>query len=871
MVARRFAVEECLGVGGFAVVYRAFDRELKRSIALKVLKSSSRDPRLVALRREVAVARDVACPHLARVFDFDFDTDAELSFLTMELAEGGSLKAELRRGPLSIERSVALTAEILTGLEALHAHGIVHRDVKPGNVLLDASGHAKLADFGLALSLEPDGLTRLTSEAAFVGTVEYLAPEQFRGSPIDGRSDLYSLGVTLFEMLAGRSPQPAGTRLETVVGHLQRAAPDVRALRPEVPAWLAAFVARLLEKEPSQRYPSAGEALTSLRSHRTGIARALWRRHRRAASVASGVVLLLAGLATWYLATRPRFSHLVEGEGGAVVAVDEKGHELWRLADIGPGVAERATLARIEPGARKTVALFPLSLADLPSRAARTLTFLDPETGKVIREMEVPTTEIPFHDVSPRFVPGRLRAEDVDGDGIDEIFASFNHMLKAPSFVMMFEPAASRWSIVFQALGHYCPAGVHRIDGAPVLLLLGINNGMGWINAMAAVKLPIVHGIEGVRAHPGRAFSPELPRDNGVVPSDLLWYSLLPPGRVACDLGVEGKVIELDDATRTLSVSYEDGRRERLRYDGSSVSLPIDHDGFRRKAREAAYTALREAERSRGVGATSQAVAEMSVALESARQAGDVRLAEVAERWLGRAFISAGREKEAEERLEPLFLRAESPSNVAWDAAKAFHLAGDLRRAAAWYEKGLMFDGGPTGGRQKHYYLFALVTALAEAGNWEAARRSIASFLDSSGAPAMGRLAEQYVNWRSGAPVDVEGLDPMLPNSTDPIKSWYLEIRHAAGAPPADLIAELDPILARADEAKGQLHSLRGQLLGELGRAEEAKTAFARALAAFTLAAGTDVAARFDRHLAEDRLRALSARLREQERVASGR
>lgn len=855
MVARRFAVEECLGVGGFAVVYRAFDRELKRSIALKVLKSSSRDPRLVALRREVAVARDVACPHLARVFDFD--TDAELSFLTMELAEGGSLKAELRRGPLSIERSVALTAEILIGLEALHAHGIVHRDVKPGNVLLDASGHAKLADFGLAVSLEPDGLTRLTSEAAFVGTVEYLAPEQFRGSPIDGRSDLYSLGVTLFEMLAGRSPQPAGTRLETVVGHLQRAAPDVRALRPEVPRWLAAFVARLLEKEPSNRYSSAGEALSRLRERRTGVVRWQWRKHRMAI-VGSAVALAFATvLAVWTYATRPRFSHLIEDGQRGIAAVDEKGRVLWRLPGVEPGISRCATLARIEKGNRRVIALIPFTISEMPSRAARTLTFRDPESGDLLGEMELDESRLPFREVVPRFVPGPIGAADVDGDGIDELFVGFSHMIKAPSFVVMFEPASRRFSLVFQALGHYCPVGVHRLDGKPELLLLGINNRMGWVNAMAAVKLEIRKGMAGDREVAGMAFPPDLAFDSRFDPSALLWYSLLPPGRIPSHLGFTGRVVDFDDEKQTLSIQYEDGPFQTLRFDGSPVSLPPDEDGSRRAASDDAYRALREGERLRTAGVPEKAAAILATAVEAANRAEDARLAEVAERWRGRALIQAGGLPEADAALATLFDRAESPSNVAWDAARAFHLAGDLSRAARWYEKGLQFDAGAKSGRQKHYYLLGLIVALGEAGQWSEARAAVATFLGSAGDPTTGELAKQFVNWRAGWPVDASGLLPMVPNLIDQLKSWHLEIRRAAGLPVSPLLVELDTALSRADDSKGELLSLRGALLADLGRRDEAIAALQQAIGAFALDAGTDPAARFDRKLAEERLKRL--------------
>jgi serine/threonine protein kinase len=243
-IGRRYEVRAVLGTGGSAVVYEAFDRELKRRVALKVLRTDrTSEAALKRFRREVAIARDAASPRLVRVFDIGQAGDT--AFLTMELVEGESLRELLARGPLAPERAVAIGVEVLRALADLHVLGIVHRDVKPGNILLAATGEVKLADFGLARHWEGTE-TRVTETEGLVGTVEYLSPEQALGDLLDARSDLYSLGVVLFEMLAGKVPLRGDSAIGTIVAHIRQEPADVRKLRPESPAWLSAVVARLL-------------------------------------------------------------------------------------------------------------------------------------------------------------------------------------------------------------------------------------------------------------------------------------------------------------------------------------------------------------------------------------------------------------------------------------------------------------------------------------------------------------------------------------------------------------------------------------------------------------------------------------------------
>lgn len=210
-IGQRYEVRRVLGTGGSAVIYAVFDRELRREIALKVLRPDRMsEPALKRFRREVAVAREAQSPRLVRVFDIGQSGD--VVYLTMEIVEGESLRDRLEAGSLSVSETVRMGKQVLEGLKVLHGLGVVHRDVKPGNILLTPDGDVKLADFGLARAWEGDE-SRATAADAVIGTLEYLSPEQALGKEVDARSDLYSFGVVLFEMLTGQVPYQGETSL----------------------------------------------------------------------------------------------------------------------------------------------------------------------------------------------------------------------------------------------------------------------------------------------------------------------------------------------------------------------------------------------------------------------------------------------------------------------------------------------------------------------------------------------------------------------------------------------------------------------------------------------------------------------------------
>jgi serine/threonine protein kinase len=252
----RYAIGGVLGIGGSSVVYSANDSRTSRAVAVKVLRPDrSAEAALVRFRHEAAVAREVDCPHLVRGFDY---AEGPPAYLAMELARQGSLRHALKDGPLPVAAAIDIAQQVLCALSVLHGRSIVHCDVKPGNILLDAGARVLLGDFGLA---RPTNTRLETDGSSVIGTLEYLAPEQALGRAVDARTDLYALGIVLFEMLTGVIPHRRASSLGTLLAHITEPAQDVRELRPVTPRWLAALIACLLDKQPRKRYVSADAVL----------------------------------------------------------------------------------------------------------------------------------------------------------------------------------------------------------------------------------------------------------------------------------------------------------------------------------------------------------------------------------------------------------------------------------------------------------------------------------------------------------------------------------------------------------------------------------------------------------------------------------
>ena len=252
----RYRIERKLGAGGMADVYLAEDQELGRRVAIKILndRHAADDSFIERFRREAKNAAGLSHPNIVSIYDRG---EAEGTYyIAMEYLDGRSLKELIvGRGPAPIKVSIDYARQILAAVGFAHKHGIVHRDIKPHNVLVGPEGRLKVTDFGIARS----GASQMTEVGSIIGTAQYLSPEQARGAPVDQTSDLYSVGVVLYEMLTGQVPFTGDTPLEIAMKHLSEVPKPPSELRPEVPHDLDSVVLRALAKDPSERYQSAEE------------------------------------------------------------------------------------------------------------------------------------------------------------------------------------------------------------------------------------------------------------------------------------------------------------------------------------------------------------------------------------------------------------------------------------------------------------------------------------------------------------------------------------------------------------------------------------------------------------------------------------
>ena len=282
----RYRVLSLLGSGGMGQVFRVEDATSGQALALKVLRPLDADDsdRVRRFQREIQILTRIRHPAVLHILDWG-ESAAGL-YLVTELVDGEDLKAAIRsRGAWPAVDAAALGATLAEALAAAHAQGIVHRDVKPNNVMIARDGSVRLLDFGLARGTGID-LTTLTRTGTILGTPGYMSPEQFDAHGVDERSDLYSLGVVLFEVLTGRLPFTGQTPIAVALAHKTETPPLPRTLRPGIPAWLERVVLRCLEKDPARRFATATELAAALRRPRHGHAP-----HVRALASGDGILL----------------------------------------------------------------------------------------------------------------------------------------------------------------------------------------------------------------------------------------------------------------------------------------------------------------------------------------------------------------------------------------------------------------------------------------------------------------------------------------------------------------------------------------------------------------------------------------------------
>ena len=358
IVGGRYEILSPLGRGGMGAVYRAHDRVLDETVALKVLRGdvASAPEMPKRFRSEIKLARRVAHPNVCRIYEYG--EDGPRQYISMELVEGTNLKEVLkRRGALPPEEGCALAAQIADGLEAIHRVGIVHRDLKTLNVMIDAHGAAKVMDFGIAKRVVGGG-TPAPSGSYVVGSPEYMSPEQARGQPVDFRSDIYALGIIVFELFTGRVPFRGDTPVATLLMHLETPPPLEGPAASAIPLSARPVLRKALAKDAAERYGSAremGEALRAVRATSSGPQSALLppvsttRRRSRVALAAIAMTIAVLGL-------------LYRGRVGPLATPEEA---------AAPVPMTATTTLPAVPGSSPPASLVPLAVSTPPAPAAR--------------------------------------------------------------------------------------------------------------------------------------------------------------------------------------------------------------------------------------------------------------------------------------------------------------------------------------------------------------------------------------------------------------------------------------------------------------------------------------------------------------------
>jgi eukaryotic-like serine/threonine-protein kinase len=393
VLAGQFRIEELLGRGGMGNVYRGVQLSVDRPVAIKLISGDApnQEELLQRFRREAEATARLSHPNTVRLFDFGVSEQREL-YMVMELLSGSDLAAHLtQHGKLPLPGALLIARQVLQALSEAHALGIVHRDLKPGNIYLSrvqgGEMFAKVMDFGIAGIEAARDTHKLTLTGTVVGTPAYMSPEQAQGKPVDGRSDLYSLGVMLFEMLTGRLPFEAETMVSLLLAHVTQPPPRLRDLQPDLPKLngVQRLLDHLLAKEPEQRPPSAGAALELIDalSSGAGVPESL---RVSGASLSTGAITPARGAPTplgWTVGGRApkrasawlRYAAL----GGATLLLTAAGGVLWRA----------------QPGARPTGRVEALPTPD-PTKGLSSVTIASAPSGASVQLDGVELGKTPF-------------------------------------------------------------------------------------------------------------------------------------------------------------------------------------------------------------------------------------------------------------------------------------------------------------------------------------------------------------------------------------------------------------------------------------------------------------------------------------------
>lgn len=425
VIASRYLLEEQIGEGAHATTWRGHDRRLKRSIAIKMLRAHlTTDPELVArFVREAELAASISHPNVVDVYDVG--TDNGTSYIVMRYVPGRDLRDLLRGdGRLALSQTVPIVRQVLLGLGAIHAAGIVHRDVKPQNILITPDGTAQVTDFGVAYAALAEGLT---TQGMTVGTAAYMAPEQARGGRVSPATDIYAVGVVMYEMLTGRPPYAGDNPMAVMFAHLHDMPPTMASVAPglHLPAGVEPLVRRAMAREPAQRFPSARAMIQALSADLAAGPDAATTVRTSAAAAAPAEpyadqpTVVTRPAEPPHLPGGPTSGRSYDGEGGAPPRnptgnADRHGHGRWwfmvsvvflalaavilaaalRLGPFGDGNATVTSLPAIAPSrnssAPAVVATVTMTPTPTPTDTAPPMVTAEPPTATSLPSTETP-------------------------------------------------------------------------------------------------------------------------------------------------------------------------------------------------------------------------------------------------------------------------------------------------------------------------------------------------------------------------------------------------------------------------------------------------------------------------------------------------
>lgn len=473
VLAGRFVLGQVLGSGASGMVYSAFDERLGQKVAIKVIL-----PHLVGestrqrLRREVQAARQ-AHPNVVGIYDLH-EADG-LLFLSMELVEGGGLRGLLtEKGRLGVDRTVALGRQLAAALAHFHDLGLVHRDVKPGNILIAPDGAARLCDLGLTRPLQ-HGDT-VTESAILVGTPAYMAPEQGLRPEVSPAADVYALGLTLWECLSGEVPLKGDTALDTLVRRQKLTPRPLRGSVPGCPPWLDRLLRQMLDPDPARR-PTAHEV-----EHALARERAPFRLPRRALAAAGLAVMTIATGVLGWRAIEGRKTARMEGVGRSVRGIDARGGVRWEYQTASTiRQTERADVDG--DGQPELVVVAYPSFQERSDPASRRATdvLVVRENGRLVTRVQPEELVAGWvHPFSPQLNCAAL-VQDLDRDGAAEVLLNCVHPTFYPTELLVYWPRRDRWEWLLDHTGHIYDILPLPDPETPLLRLFAVNNRLGML------------------------------------------------------------------------------------------------------------------------------------------------------------------------------------------------------------------------------------------------------------------------------------------------------------------------------------------------------------------------------------------------------